>query len=201
MTERVVQDLRHLPKYGYGRRMTPWWGTLAFIIIEGSGFALAMGANLYVVALYPAWPFGTPLAGLLWSSLLTVVLLLSLIPNWITLKLARAEKLRPVRLWLTIMSLVGVACLALRAFEFTTLNVLWSTNVYGSFVWLLLGLHTTHILTDVVDTIVLNVLMFTSHGRGRRFSDVEDNAIYWVFVVLSWLPFYVVLYWLPRWLA
>jgi len=40
--------------------------------------------------------------------------------------------------------------------------------------------------------------MFTRHGRGKRFSDVEDNAFYWYFVVLSWLPLYLVLYWVPR---
>jgi heme/copper-type cytochrome/quinol oxidase subunit 3 len=40
--------------------------------------------------------------------------------------------------------------------------------------------------------------MFTRHGTGKRFSDAEDNAFYWYFVVLSWLPLYAVLYWLPR---
>ena len=49
------------------------------------------------------------------------------------------------------------------------------------------------------DTIVLTVLMFTRHGHGKRFSDVGDNAFYWYFVVASWLPIYMILYWLPRW--
>jgi heme/copper-type cytochrome/quinol oxidase subunit 3 len=62
-----------------------------------------------------------------------------------------------------------------------------------------LGLHTTHLLTDVADTLVLTVLMFKPEGQnGRRFSDVSDNAFYWDFVVLSWLPIYFILYWLPR---
>ena len=42
------------------------------------------------------------------------------------------------------------------------------------------------------------VLMFTRHGRGTRFSDVKDNAFYWYFVVLTWLPIYGVIYWAPR---
>jgi heme/copper-type cytochrome/quinol oxidase subunit 3 len=66
-------------------------------------------------------------------------------------------------------------------------------------VWFLLGLHTTHLLTDVADTIVLTALMFTRHGfNGRRFSDVTDNAFYWDFVILSWLPIYFLIYWVPR---
>ncbi|TPN70635.1 cytochrome C oxidase subunit III, partial [Mesorhizobium sp. B1-1-5] len=66
-------------------------------------------------------------------------------------------------------------------------------------VWLLLGLHTTHLLTDVGDTIVLAVLMFTKKGNtGRHFSDVSDNAFYWDFVVVSWVVLYLVIYWVPR---
>jgi len=46
---------------------------------------------------------------------------------------------------------------------------------------------------------VLTALMFTRHGyQGRRFSDVDDNAFYWDFVVVSWLPVYFILYWFPR---
>jgi heme/copper-type cytochrome/quinol oxidase subunit 3 len=63
---------------------------------------------------------------------------------------------------------------------------------------MLLGLHTVHIVTDVADTIVLTVLMFTRHAEGKRFSDAEDNAFYWNFVVGSWLPIYLLLYWSPR---
>ena len=81
--------------------------------------------------------------------------------------------------------------LVLRGFEFTTLNVRWDQNAYGSIVWVLLGLHTTHVLTDAIDTFVVTALMFTKHAHGKRFSDVEDNAIYWDFVVLTWLPIYV----------
>jgi cytochrome c oxidase subunit 3 len=88
--------------------------------------------------------------------------------------------------------------LVLRVFEFTTLNVRWDDNAYGSILWLILGLHTTHLITDFADTVVLTVLMFTKHGQGKRFSDVEDNAVYWDFVVLSWLPIWALLYGFPR---
>ena len=78
-------------------------------------------------------------------------------------------------------------------------NVRWDSNAYGSIVWILLGLHTTHLMTDLGDTIVLAVLMFTRHGHNkRRFGDVQDNALYWNFVVLTWLPIYACIYWVPR---
>ena len=82
--------------------------------------------------------------------------------------------------------------------KFAHLNTRWDNSAYGSVVWLILGLHTTHLATDVGDTVVLTVLMFTVHAKPRRFSDVSDNVFYWNFVVLAWLPLYVLLDWMPR---
>jgi cytochrome c oxidase subunit I+III len=63
---------------------------------------------------------------------------------------------------------------------------------------MLMVMHTIHIVTDAFDTAVLLVLMFTGPLQGRRFVDVSENAVYWIFVVLSWLPIYGAVYWLPR---
>ena len=63
-----------------------------------------------------------------------------------------------------------------------------------------MGLHVTHLLTDLVDTIVLAVLFFTPLVEGKRFMDASENADYWYFVVVSWVPIYLVIYWAPRWL-
>jgi heme/copper-type cytochrome/quinol oxidase subunit 3 len=99
---------------------------------------------------------------------------------------------------LSICVALSIVFLVIRGFEFATLNVSWYTNAYGSVVWLLLGLHTTHLVTDTIDTAVLAVLLFTGPFEGKRFVDVSENALYWYFVVLSWLPIYVVIYWAPR---
>ena len=45
---------------------------------------------------------------------------------------------------------------------------------------------------------VLTALMFTRHGYGKRFVDCSEDADYWYFVVLAWLPVYFVVYLLPR---
>jgi heme/copper-type cytochrome/quinol oxidase subunit 3 len=95
-------------------------------------------------------------------------------------------------------SLIGLVLMILRAFEFASLNVLWYQNAYGSAVWLLLVLHTTHIATDWVDTLVLAALMHTDHVSGRKFVDTAENSVYWRFVWLVWLPIYVLIYWVPR---
>ncbi|HEX2137602.1 MAG TPA: cytochrome c oxidase subunit 3 [Microvirga sp.] len=188
-----------MPSYGHGHRSPMWWGTLGFAAAEGMGFVCAAGAYFYLVFINAGWPLSAPPPDLLWSSLLTAAMLVSLWPNQLAKTNGEREDLRRVRRDLVVMSLIGLVLLGLRVLEFGTLHVRWDQNAYGSIVWLLLGFHTAHLLTDVVDTIVLAVLMFTRHGHGKRFSDVGDNAFYWYFVVASWLPIYAILYWLPRW--
>jgi heme/copper-type cytochrome/quinol oxidase subunit 3 len=191
-------DVSGLPAYGFGTRMTTWWGTLAFCALEGTGFALAAAAYLYLWVNNREWPIETGPPDLLWSSLVLLVMLASLWPNLLATRDARNEDLPRVRRDLVILSAIGVVLLVLRAFEFTTLGVAWDRNAYGSLVWVLLGLHTAHLLTDLGDTLVLTALMFTRHAHGKRFSDVEDNAFYWNFVVLAWVFLYALLYWVPR---
>jgi len=90
--------------------------------------------------------------------------------------------------------------IGVRILEFGALNCFWDTNAYGSAVWLLLGLHTTHLVTDAYDTGVLGVLMFTGPLEGKRYVDVSENSLYWYFVVATWIPIYAVIYLAPRFL-
>jgi heme/copper-type cytochrome/quinol oxidase subunit 3 len=201
MRERLAQDVSALPTWAFESKSTPWWGTLSFMAIEGMGFALVVGAWLYLAAVNPTWPLGPPPATLWPGTTLAVLLVASLVPNWWLNRAALRQELRAVQIGLVIMSIIGLVAVALRGFEIAHLNFRWDGNAYGSVVWLIIGLHATHIVTDVADTIVLAVLMFTRHARPRRFSDVTDNVFYWVFVVLTWLPLYVLLYWAPRWMV
>jgi heme/copper-type cytochrome/quinol oxidase subunit 3 len=99
------------------------------------------------------------------------------------------------------MSLIGLGGLAIRAFEFGALNCRWDLNAYGSIVWALLFMHTFHLVTDSLETCAICAIMFLGPVDARRFVDVGENAEYWDFVVLAWIPVYVVIYWAPRWLS
>jgi heme/copper-type cytochrome/quinol oxidase subunit 3 len=199
MKERVVADLSKLPLHGMGTASATWWGTLAFMLIEGTGFALAIAVYLYLMSIAAIWPIAAPRPDLLPGTIVTLMLIASVVPNYLVSRWAERKDLRKVQIGLLVMSILGMAPLVVRFFEFPALNVSWDANAYGSIVWVLLGLHTTHIITDVVDTLVLAALMFTRHGDNlRRFGDVQDNAMYWNFVVLAWLPIYGCIYWIPR---
>jgi heme/copper-type cytochrome/quinol oxidase subunit 3 len=198
MKTRVVGDVSRLPPYDFGARSTMWWGTMGFVAIEGMGFALAAGAYLYLAYFAQRWPLGAAPPGLIPGTALLAVLLLSVWPNMKASQNAKKQDLGRVRRDMVLMSLIGAVALAIRGFEFGMLNVRWDDNAYGSILWTILGLHTLHLATDLGDTVVLTVLMFTRHGHGRRFTDVSDNAFYWNFVVASWIPIYALIYLFPR---
>jgi cytochrome c oxidase subunit III len=197
--ERVVADLSRLPLHGMGSASITWWGTMGFMLIEGTGFALVIAVYLYLMSLAANWPIDAPPPKLWPGTLVTLILLVSLVPNYLLSRWAEQQDLRKVRIGIVVMSILGIAPLIVRAFEFPALNVKWDSNAYGSIVWTLLGLHTTHIITDLVDTLVLAALMFSRHANTlRRFGDVQDNVMYWNFVVAAWLPIYGCIYWMAR---
>jgi cytochrome c oxidase subunit III len=199
MKENVVSDLSRLPLHGMGSASATWWGTLAFMLIEGTGFALGIAMYLYLMSLAATWPIDAQQPDLLPGTLVTVVLLGSLVPNHWLSKSAQQQDLRKVKIGLVVISFLGILPLAIRAFEFPALKINWDNNAYGSVVWTLLGLHTTHIITDLAESLVLTALMFTRHADNpRRFSDVQDDVMYWNFVVAAWLPIYGCIYWMPR---
>jgi cytochrome c oxidase subunit 3 len=194
-----VIDASRLPTYAFGHRSVMFWGTAGMIVIEGTMFAIALVTYYYLRGRALHWPMSAPAPELFYGTLNTVILLVSGIPNHLAAKAAERHDLRAVRWWMVLCLVLGVAFNVVRGFEFTTLNTHWTANAYGSIVFTLLVLHTVHMVTDFVDTAVLTTLTFTGRMTGRRYVDVNENADYWWFVVIAWLPIYFTLYLVPRW--
>lgn len=199
MSSRPIIDVSRLPTYAFSHRSLMFWGTAGMIVIEGTMFAIALVTYYYLRGRALHWPMSSPPPDLLWGTLNTVILLVSGIPNHYAAKAAERAHLAAVRLWLVVALALGTAFHVLRALEFTALNTHWTLNAYGSIVFTLLVLHTVHMVTDFIDTIVLTALMFTGRVTGRRYVDVSENAGYWWFVVLAWIPIYFTVYLVPRW--
>jgi len=191
-------DVKHLPTFAFGTRSPMWWGTLGMIVVEGMVFALTIMAYFYLRSRSPVWPQDSLPPDLLWGTVNVILMLASGVPNWWTKRAAEQLDLLRVRIGMAICVLFGVASLLVRIAEFNTLNVRWDASAYGSVVWMLMGLHTTHLLTDTYDSIVLGVLMWAGPLEGKRFVDVAENAGYWYFVVVSWLAVYAVVFWGAR---
>ena len=174
--QRIVESVAALPTYGLGPRMTPWWGTLGFCALEGMGFALAIGIYLYLVQVNAQWPLDAPPPNHWSGSVLTVLLLVSLWPNRRASRDAQHEDLPAVRRNLLIMSAIGALVVAIRFYEFAHLNVKWDQNAYGSITWIILGLHATHIITDVADTLVVTSYLMLNAGA-RDFLTFERMTL------------------------
>jgi cytochrome c oxidase subunit 3 len=195
-----TEDLSGLPTHAFSYRSLTWWGVVAFMVIEGVAFAMTIAAYFFLMSHEQAWaPGRLEPPDLLAGTLFTLVMLGSEIPNTMVKRAAKELDIDKVRKLLPVLVTTGAVLLVIRGFEFNSLNVLWYENAYGSVLWALLLLHSAHIGTDWIDTVVLWRLMKTPHGHEpRRFVDTEENSLYWRFVWLSWLPIYVLIYWVPR---
>jgi heme/copper-type cytochrome/quinol oxidase subunit 3 len=192
-------DLSTLPATGFRSHGLWFWAGMAFMLMEGAGFALACAAYAYLMNGADQWPLDGRPPALFWGSAMTVLLLGSLIPNGAASRAARRRDLAGARRWAAAMSGIAVAAMVVRAIEFGRLHARWDFDAYGSVVWALILLHTLHILTDAIDTLGLTVFLFTHPVDDERFADVDDNAAYWSFVVAAWVPVYLLIYWAPRW--
>lgn len=198
MNATTALDVSGLPEYGFGHRSLLWWGTICLMAIEGTAFALTVVAYIYLKGRAPHWPPGFSSPRLLWGTTNLVILVLSCAPNQLAKKAAERFDVRGVQIWMVVCMLFALAFNVVRAFEFTGLNVWWDSNAYGSIVWALLGMHTVHVVTDFVDSLVLTILFFTGPIDEHRFVDISENAMYWYFVVIAWIPIYAVIYLAPR---
>jgi heme/copper-type cytochrome/quinol oxidase subunit 3 len=204
MTQRLrsVIDLRALPDVVFGPRDVMWWGTLGFVLIEGFTLVLCAAAYVYVTQNFSTWPpQNTPLPSLVVPTVQVVVMLVSLVPARWTARAARRYDLGKVRIGLTIATAFGAVIVGLRAWELlVSLNVKWDSNAYGSVQWLVLGAHATLLAVELVEIAGMMLIFWLAPVEEKHMSDVADMVFYWFFMVLSWLPLYVLCFWLPRWL-
>jgi cytochrome c oxidase subunit 3 len=197
---RFTEDVADLPTHKFGPGSLTWWGIMAYMIVEGSAFAMAFAAYFFLMGHEQGWPpEGRAAPDILAGTLFTILILLSEIPNTMIKTAAEKYDVDKIRILMPAIVGIGAVLLVIRGFEFNSLNCRWTDNAYASIIWALLLLHTAHILTDWIDTIVLWALMRTPLAyEGRRLVDTDENALYWRYVWLLWLPIYVMIYWVPR---
>jgi len=196
---RPALDVAALPTHAFGPRATLWWGVVTMLCIESVALLLTAIALLYVRGNFPGWPpAGTAPPRLTAATLDTAVLLLSLLPMRLAERAARSRE----RFWTAaifgFMALVGLACCALRYFELAALNCRWDDHAYGSAVWLLVGMHTAHLIGATLENGLLAAVI-VGPVEPKHYVDADSNAFYWYFIVFGWLPVYALVYLWPRW--
>lgn len=92
-----------------------------------------------------------------------------------------------MRRCMVVATALSVAAVATRVWEFRALPFRWDTDAYGSAVWGLLTLHTTHLGLGVIENLMFVVLLYRGPVEKKHLVDVEVNGMYWYFVVGGWL--------------
>jgi cytochrome c oxidase subunit I+III len=148
------------------------------MVIEGSMFVLALVAYFYLRLRVPEWPTRVPEPSLAPGVITTAILVLGCVPNYLTKAAAEQYQAGRARIGLIVCILFAAAAIVARAFEFPALNVSWQANAYGSVTWLVLGLHTSHLVTELLESLVLAAIVFSTEIDGPRFVDLSENSLY-----------------------
>ena len=195
---RAVADVRGLPRTVFGNRSLMWWGTLGYIMIEGTTLFICVVTYFYLRRNFATWPpQHIYLPALLIPTIQAVLMLLSNIPMLAVDRASRRMDLAAVRRGMVICSVLIVIMSVLRGFEFSALKVRWDTNAYGSVAWAALVAHGTLLLLEMAETLVITVLLFQPDVEERDLSGVSDNALYWYFLTGAWIPLYVMVFLTP----
>ncbi len=193
-------DVRELPITVFGSRHITWWGTFGFVLVETMMFAVAVFTYFYLRRNFEAWPpIGVSTPDLTIPTIGMALLLVSNVGAWLTDRAARRLDRPAIIRALLLQVAFGVIILVLRGFEFLALDVRWDTNAYGSTLWMILGFHTLHLLIDTTESAVMTLIMIRGPEE-KHFVDSSEGAMYWYYVSAIWLPLYVVVYLLPRWI-
>jgi cytochrome c oxidase subunit III len=196
----LTLDVSALPSVAFGHRNTTWLANVFYMAIEGMMFALMFATYFYLRTRSTNWPPGHLPPALKYGALNAVVFLVSIIPAWIIKKRASERDRRAVRNGLLVLTLFAIAATALRVFEFSALNCRWTDDAYSSTVWVLIGMHSGHLATELIETLVLLAMSFTPKMKGTRLADAAINSDYWYFVVVTGLIIDFLIYGTTRFL-
>jgi len=195
MNEQRVLNVSDLPDACFGTHSLIWWGQLGMAVIEGAMFLMVIAAYLFIRLQFAAWPPpGNNIPALWIPTINVIVLLISTVPMHIGDK-AVLKKNWPTAIIATAISVVlGFVYLALRIVVWRQFNFAWDSNLYGSIVYLTLGVHTMHVIGAQVETIVLIFLPLVGKRDDRVRQGLNVDEIYWYFVVIAGVLLYLVIF-------
>lgn len=199
MTGPRVLDVSALPDYSISSRAPLWWGQVMLALIEGTMFAILIAMYFYYRSVVDVWPPpGTRMPPQVLPALSLALLVVSCLGSYRASEAAKRDEPRGILLWLAFNVLFGFAAMAVRAISWASLNFTQAADIHGSVVWTILGLHSLDTVADLLFTLALFVLVLRGHHGPAQRLGVHVDTVVWYFVVLIWIPLYVVVYWGPK---
>lgn len=198
-TTYIPQD--RLPSVLSGSRAPVWWAMILLVAIETTVFFTFISSYFYLWMLSPEWPpAGVDPPDLLLPVINTGVLLTSsLVVLWAT-KGIRQGKQKRLKWGLAIGAALEGVFFGIKMMVSTGLPFGWSSHAYGSIFATIDRLHSAHVVVAILMAVIVEILAIRGHFSEERLLGVEVVNIYWQFVALIWLPVFLVLFLLPRWI-
>jgi len=174
-------------------------GMILFVASEAMFFAAFFGGFFTIKANEPVWPPPGIHLEVGVATILTVILVASSVCVQIAIRSTRAGAMRRATVWLGVTIGLGIAFLALQAYDYSQLGFGLKDGVFGTLFYVMTGIHMAH----VVGGVVFLALVFGQLVRGGVSREHHDplaaGAIYWDFVDVVWLCLFTVFYLLtPR---
>jgi heme/copper-type cytochrome/quinol oxidase subunit 3 len=166
------------------------------IFIEGAAFALLVVSYFYIRRNFDTWPpTRTLLPDLGLSSVNVVLQLVSIAPMWYAARLA-FEGAEPGRIgrWLMVVVAFGLGAIVLRGFEFAALHTRYDSNAYGSITWMILSVHLAHLIAGSLETLLIALVLLVGPVERKHYTDTTVMAVYWYFVVGSWVALWLIVF-------
>jgi heme/copper-type cytochrome/quinol oxidase subunit 3 len=199
MTAQRTLDVSHLPTNDVSSHDPLWWGQFTLALIEGSMFFVLVAMYFYIRLSYDVWPPpGVQLPPLALCTIAWIPLLLSCLGSYLASEAAKKDDRPGMILGLCLNLGPAIVFMILRGISWWSFNFNWKTGGYGSIVWSLMWLHTVDAVADLIFTFVLLILIVLGYHGPKQRIGVHVDSVLWYFIVLIWIPIYVVIFWGPR---
>jgi heme/copper-type cytochrome/quinol oxidase subunit 3 len=187
---------------GKGRHPPYFFGTALLILIEAIEFGALIASYFYLRSSTNDWPPGdTPMPELVVSSLATLIILVSAIPNYLADKRIKKDDRRGLVICYVISAVLGAIMIAMLIVHLARLNYKWTSNAYSSIYWTLIGSFLILFAIEVLETVYILVLAAKGFYNSERHAAVEVDGITWYFAVAVWIAIYITVFLSPYFLS
>jgi heme/copper-type cytochrome/quinol oxidase subunit 3 len=167
---------------------------------EAATLSACVASYYYIRRNFDAWPpLRTPPPDLFIPTISLIVLIASLVPCYLFARAAKRLDKPATRRWLWVAVVLMLAATGLRLLEFGALNVRWDTNAYASVTWAVVFAHFTLLLADTFETLIFAIMVQRDAAPTRYYPGIAEDAFYSYFMVAVWIPCWVTVYLVPRW--
>lgn len=190
-----------LPSVLSGTGAPVWWAMIVLVVIETTVFATLISSYLYLRFRAQSWPpEGIPQPDLLLPILNTGVLLASSVAVFWGSNGVKKGDLRRLKLGIGVGIVLEVVFFALKLVLSSGLEYGFTTHAYGSIFSAIDRFHTVHVFVAILMASVAEVLALRGYFAPQRRLGIQAVNIYWQFVAIVWIPVFVVLFLVPRYL-